>query len=396
MVARGDLGVEVPIEEMAILQKQLIAHANLAGKPVITATQMLESMIASRLPTRAEATDVANAILDGTDAIMLSAESAMGKYPEEAVAMLAKIAAYTEAHRPPTRLNDLSAMCNQRPPTTAAEAIASVVEHALGDGAVRRCVRAHSDRHHRADDLAIQPGSMDCRLEPRGCRLPGIGILLRRACGPAQPRILRAGATSPGTGSASTSRPVHVSHARGRPVGTTPRGQPPPRVLARVEVPPQEHGRRCCVAPREVDVGGIGDVRMFWRSAHPRARDRRSWPWSSRRNRTKGGGQPNDWRCVVPLIPVCVALATALALARPGTARRSQGARGVGAEPVRQRRLGGSGAATVGLLASAGSCSRPTRRAALFPDGSAVEPYRLENGAFSNLRGGLRTVTTTG
>ena len=131
MVARGDLGVEVPIEEMAILQKQLIAKASLAGKPAITATQMLESMTTSRLPTRAESTDVANAILDGTDCIMLSGESAMGKYPEEAVAMLAKIAAYTEAHRPPTRLNDLKAMSSQHQPATVAEAIASVVEHAL-------------------------------------------------------------------------------------------------------------------------------------------------------------------------------------------------------------------------------------------------------------------------
>ena len=100
MVARGDLGVEVPIEEIAHTQKQLIAKANLAGKPVITATQMLESMVTSRLPTRAEATDVANAILDGTDCVMLSGESAMGKFPEEAVTMLAKIAAFTETHRP--------------------------------------------------------------------------------------------------------------------------------------------------------------------------------------------------------------------------------------------------------------------------------------------------------
>jgi pyruvate kinase len=131
MVARGDLGVEVPIEEIAITQKQLIARANLAGKPVITATQMLESMVSSRLPTRAEATDVANAILDGTDCIMLSGESAMGKYPEEAVAMLAKIAAATEARRPPARLKDLRTLCLEKKPSSAAEGIAAVVEHAL-------------------------------------------------------------------------------------------------------------------------------------------------------------------------------------------------------------------------------------------------------------------------
>ncbi|HOC55285.1 MAG TPA: pyruvate kinase [Verrucomicrobiota bacterium] len=131
MVARGDLGVEVPIEEMAIWQKRLIAQASLAGKPVITATQMLESMVSNRLPTRAEATDVANAILDGTDCLMLSGESAMGQYPEESVAMLAKIAAFTETHRPPVRLDDLKALSSQRRPATAAEAIAAVVENAL-------------------------------------------------------------------------------------------------------------------------------------------------------------------------------------------------------------------------------------------------------------------------
>ncbi|PYK52124.1 MAG: pyruvate kinase [Verrucomicrobia bacterium] len=131
MVARGDLGVEVPIEEIAYTQKQLIAKANVAGKPVITATQMLESMVASRLPTRAEATDVANAILDGTDCVMLSGESAMGKFPEEAVTMLAKIAAFTETHRPRRSFAAQRDFLQEKMTTISGDRMASVVEHAL-------------------------------------------------------------------------------------------------------------------------------------------------------------------------------------------------------------------------------------------------------------------------
>lgn len=107
MIARGDLGVEVPIEEIPVIQKRLVRLANMRGKPVITATQMLESMTGNSRPTRAEATDVANAILDGTDCVMLSAESAMGSYPVESTAMLSRIAAAIEPHRPVLTVSEM-------------------------------------------------------------------------------------------------------------------------------------------------------------------------------------------------------------------------------------------------------------------------------------------------
>lgn len=107
MIARGDLGVQTPIEEVPAVQKRIIQKANILGRPVITATQMLVSMTDNIRPTRAEVTDVANAILDGTDAVMLSEETSIGKYPVETVAMMAKIARSTEEKR-----RSIGAGCN--------------------------------------------------------------------------------------------------------------------------------------------------------------------------------------------------------------------------------------------------------------------------------------------
>ena len=153
MVARGDLGVELSTEEVPTLQKRIIEMANGAGKVVITATQMLESMIEHPRPTRAEASDVANAILDGTDAIMLSAETASGRYPVEAVSTMSRIARYTEEHygpRSPARVagaGTLIARSLARVASSVAEELScSLIVAFTESGATARLVSCYRPR----------------------------------------------------------------------------------------------------------------------------------------------------------------------------------------------------------------------------------------------------------
>ena len=163
MVARGDLGVEMPAEEVPVIQKRIIHAANLVGKPVITATQMLESMINSPTPTRAEASDVTNAIYDGTDAVMLSAETAVGAYPLEAIRFLVRCANIAEnsldyeailaagvRHKRQTMTDSISYACC----ATAADLGAAAIITSTTSGSTARMVARHRPK---APIIAVSP-----------------------------------------------------------------------------------------------------------------------------------------------------------------------------------------------------------------------------------------------
>jgi pyruvate kinase len=164
MVARGDLGIEMRIEDVPIVQKQVIALAGALARPSITATQMLDSMVRSSRPTRAEVTDVANAILDGTDAVMLSQESAVGQYPVESVAMLASIAERTELTAPYREWNERRVRRDRRDPAYTLAYTACRAAHELGLAALvcptlsGRSARLISAHRPTVPIYALSPG----------------------------------------------------------------------------------------------------------------------------------------------------------------------------------------------------------------------------------------------
>jgi pyruvate kinase len=147
MVARGDLGIEMEVEDVPVIQKRLIKKANAAGKPVVTATQMLESMVSNATPTRAEVTDIANAIIDGTDAVMLSEETAVGKYPFEAVNVMRKVASVTEKSLPYRALLDSRRSLLRAMVQDSISFSACQVAYDLGAGCIVAFTRAGATAH---------------------------------------------------------------------------------------------------------------------------------------------------------------------------------------------------------------------------------------------------------
>jgi len=194
MVARGDLGVEMPLEKVPLFQKRIIDRCNDLGLPVITATQMLESMIANPRPTRAEVSDVANAILDGTDAIMLSAETATGVYPIEAVQVMVRIAVATEAsnrnaNQPQCkRLSQAHAVSHAARALTEEASVQSIVvftrsgasAHLISKDRPRTPILAYTPSERVYRQLALWWGVWPHCIEMRGTTEDLIALVERR------------------------------------------------------------------------------------------------------------------------------------------------------------------------------------------------------------------------
>jgi pyruvate kinase len=163
MVARGDLGIELPVERVPVLQKIIIEKANRAGKPVITATQMLDSMVRNPRPTRAEVTDVANAVLDGSDAVMLSGETAVGRYPLAAVRMMARVVTQAEASL------DFPELARQRsawPAATVTDAISQATCQVAADLEARAIITCTSTGHTAAMVAKNRPATCIVAVTP--------------------------------------------------------------------------------------------------------------------------------------------------------------------------------------------------------------------------------------
>ena len=225
MVARGDLGIELPIEDVPVVQKRLLAIAGELARPSITATQMLDSMVASSRPTRAEVTDVANAILDGTDAVMLSQETAVGAHPVEAVAMLASIAERTERELPYEHWNEHRVRRDARDPAYTVAHSACEAARELGLAALLvptlsgRSARLISAHRPQVPIYALSPG----RETVRRCGLIwGVEAGSMPRCEVTEQLIRDAAARGAGAGlgadaaTASGSRPGFRAGGRGR------------------------------------------------------------------------------------------------------------------------------------------------------------------------------------